>query len=331
MLVSGGRVCLDLGYDVLECTMKRAGLVGLLLAACSSENDLLSQVDAAPGDAAPDEETTLPADTALPEEETDTGDAGDSIKNQPPGAPSVVIHPESPGANHDLECVISEAAVDPDGDALTYSYTWEGGELLVADAVLDRSHTAEGETWRCVVSASDGALSGPEASASVDIGEAVYSEDLTSGLTYDASDCEYCPDEDWYTPEKAFDDSTGTGTDGWYVVWSGGPEWISVDFGAGNDRIITRYGLMGAAFHEGYNARSWILQGSSDEKTWADLHTVENATLEYVMYGGEPFVYFELSNAVAYRHYRLWITENNGGQPYHDSVGIVEIEMFEDG
>ena len=114
MLVSGGRVCLDLGYDVLECTMKRAGLVGLLLAACSSENDLLSQVDAAPGDAAPDEETTLPADTALPEEETDTGDAGDSIKNQPPGAPSVVIHPESPGANHDLECVISEAAVDPD-------------------------------------------------------------------------------------------------------------------------------------------------------------------------------------------------------------------------
>ena len=311
--------------------MTRAGLAGLMLWACSPENDLLSQGAPESGADSTIAADTPPADTAAPEDTSDTGETGEPAENQPPGAPAVVIRPEAPAANHDLECVISKDAVDPDGDALTYSYTWEGGELLVADAVLDRSHTAEGETWRCIVTASDGVLSGPEASASVDIGEAVYSDDLTSGLIYDASDCEYCPDEDWYTPDKAFDGSTGTGTDGWYVVWSGGPEWISVDFGAGNERAITRYGLMGAAFHEGYNARSWTLQGSSDEKTWTDLHTVEGATLEYVMYGGEPFVYFDLSNSVSYRHYRFWITENNGGQPYHDSVGIVEIEMFEDG
>lgn len=311
--------------------MTRAGLVVLLLTACTLESELQSQVEPELGESLPGAEDTTPSDSTAPQDTTDTQDTGARAENQPPGAPAVVIRPEEPAANHDLECVIAKEAVDPDGDVLAYSYTWEGGGLLVADAVLDRSYTAEGETWRCVVSASDGVLSGPEAEASVDIGEELYSEDLTSGLTYDASGCEYCPDEDWYTPDKAFDESTGTGTDGWYVVWSGGPEWISVDFGAGNERAITRYGLMGAAFHEGYSARSWILQGSSDEKVWTDLHTVEGATLEYVMYGGEPFVYFSFSNSVSYRHYRFWITENNGGQPHHDSVGTVEIEMFEDG
>ncbi len=311
--------------------MTRTWMAGLLLlAGCTPENEVLSQTAAEPGDTAPSTADTPPADTAAPTD-TSTPDTSTPAENHPPGAPTVAIQPAAPAANHDLECVLTEAAVDPDGDALTHQYTWEGGDLLVAGAVLDRSHTVEGETWRCVVTTSDGALSGPEASASADIGAAVYSEDLTSGLTYDASDCEYCPEQDWYTPDRAFDDSTGTGTDGWYVVWSGGPEWISVDFGAGNERAITRYGLMGAAFHEGYSARSWTLQGSSDEKTWTDLHAVADVALEYVMYGGEPFVYFAFFNTVAYRHYRLWITENNGGQPHHGSVGIVEIEMFEDG
>jgi hypothetical protein len=253
--------------------------------------------------------------------------------NRPPGSPVVEISPSSPGANHPLSCRITEPATDPDGDEVLYAYAWsvDGAPSDETSDTVSSADTRQGEEWTCTVAATDGALAGGSGSDTVTIDVEAYGEDITSGLVYDASSCSYCPDNDWYIPDKAFDDRLGTGTESWDAFWTDGvPQWISVDFGAGNERAITRYGLMGAAFHEGYRARDWTLQASDDEATWVTLHTVTDADLAYVMYGGEPFTYYALFNERKYRYYRIHVTANMGGQPYNNAVNIVEIEMMED-
>ena len=45
----------------------------------------------------------------------------------------------------------------------------------------------------------------------------------------------------------------------------------------------------------------------------------------YVMWGGEPFSRFSISNETAYRYWRGHVTNNMGGA----EMGIVEIEMME--
>lgn len=256
-----------------------------------------------------------------------------SEQNRAPGAPVVQISPGTPGSNHPLLCDLSEESVDPNGDAVSYGYQWaqNGAEVDATEAELSSEWTAEGDTWSCTVTPSDGELIGESASDSVTVGEPAYGGDITSesGVVYDASGCAYCPDNDWYIADKAFDDNTGTSANSWVVPWDGGPEWISVDFGSGNEKTITYYGLMGSAFHDGYRARSWQLEASQDEESWEVLHTVTDADLAYVMYGGEPFTYYAFANSEAYRYYRLWVTENMGGQPYNNELGIVEIEMME--
>ena len=262
---------------------------------------------------------------------TDTVQISD--QNQAPSAPVVQITPGEPGVNHPLHCQVLEESTDPNGDTVTYQFEWtqNGGKTSWIEPELSSEWTVEGDSWTCTARAFDGELFSESADNTVQIGPPAYGDDITdeSGVVYDASGCSYCPDEDWYTPDKAFDNSTGTGAECWVVPWSGGPEWISVDFGAGNEKTVTHYGLMGATFHEGYRARDWELQASHDETTWDVLHSVTDADLPYVMYGGEPFTYYDFTNTQAYRYYRLYVTENMGGQPYNNELGIVEIEMME--
>ena len=268
----------------------------------------------------------------------DSPPGSDSVQiaeqNRAPGPATVQITPGNPGTNHPLRCQILEESIDPNGDTVVYTYLWSqnGTETDFIDADISSDWTNEGDNWTCTVTPNDGELDGDNASDTVTIGEPAYGEDVTgeSGVVYDASGCSYCPDEDWYIPEKAFDNTPITGANSWVVPWSGGPEWISVDFGSGNEKTITYYGLMGATFHEGYRARNWQLEASQDEESWDVLHTVTDADLAYVMYGGEPFTYYSVSNTETYRYYRLYVTENMGGQPYNNELGIVEIEMMED-
>ena len=46
-------------------------------------------------------------------------------ENQAPGAPTVSIGPTSPVTGDDLVAVIDGDAADPEGDAVTYSYSWK--------------------------------------------------------------------------------------------------------------------------------------------------------------------------------------------------------------
>ena len=92
--------------------------------------------------------------------------------NGPPDAPVVAIDPAAPGSGDDLTLVFTTAAVDPDGDPLTYDIVWErdGVAAWSAAAPVPASETAKNERWSVRVRAFDGRVYGPEASASVTIG-----------------------------------------------------------------------------------------------------------------------------------------------------------------
>ena len=255
--------------------------------------------------------------------------------NVAPGAPVVAIVPAEPATNQPVRCEVVEPGVDPDGDPVSHAFAWwkDGVEAGIVGDSLVRADTSPGETWTCVAVATDGALESPEARVDAVITEARFSGDVTGlgGATYSASNCFLGCAEGTYAPGNAFDDNPGTsGYSTWHTTWTGGPEWIAVDFGEGNDKAITRYGLMGASFHPGYRVRDFSLQGSHDGATWVTVDSVSDANLTYVMYGGEPMTYFEHAHTEAYRHWRYLITDNEDGQTYADEVGIVEIEMFED-
>ncbi|MEC8425686.1 MAG: discoidin domain-containing protein, partial [Myxococcota bacterium] len=255
--------------------------------------------------------------------------------NRAPSAPEVAIHPSAPATNQPVTCVVETAPVDPDGDAVTVSFSWavDGADAGITGDTLARADTAPGEEWTCVATASDGVLTSPEAVATAAITEARYTGDITGlgGTTHTASSCFLGCSDTTYQAANAFDDNRGTaGYSTWHATWTGGPEWIAVDFGAGNAWAVTRYGLMGASFHEGYRVRDFSLQGSDDGVTWITVDTVTIASLAYVIYGGEPLSYWDVDNEDAYRHWRYLITDNEGGQPWADEVGIVEIEMFAD-
>lgn len=96
-----------------------------------------------------------------------SGPAG--VGNRPPTAPVVSIGPANPTAANGLFCK-AEGSVDPDGDVVTYRYQWDRNGTLMADRIyagLAATWTKAGQTWRCVVTPTDGNADGPSAEATV--------------------------------------------------------------------------------------------------------------------------------------------------------------------
>ncbi|MFO7946329.1 MAG: FlgD immunoglobulin-like domain containing protein [Armatimonadota bacterium] len=132
-----------------------------------------------------DDETTVPS-SATSEGETweceviaNDGDADSppatdavTIGNSPPSAPDVDVTPDKPVTDDDLS--VTATATDPDGEAVTYNYTWYKDGVHQADydgqTTVPASATSRGETWRCEVTANDGTTDGPAGSDSVTIG-----------------------------------------------------------------------------------------------------------------------------------------------------------------
>lgn len=91
------------------------------------------------------------------------------VRNTVPERPQrVSLHPPDPTAEDDLVCGW-DAAVDPDGDTLTYGVTWRrhGAWYAAVDestptSTLDHATTAAGDVWTCTVVAQD-----PDASPSM--------------------------------------------------------------------------------------------------------------------------------------------------------------------
>jgi hypothetical protein len=91
--------------------------------------------------------------------------------NRAPSAPSVSISPEAPTEDDVLTCVIEAESVDPDGDAVSYAYSWtvDGADAGVVSATVNAALTEAGQTWTCNVTASDGALTSAAGTAAVEI------------------------------------------------------------------------------------------------------------------------------------------------------------------
>jgi len=90
--------------------------------------------------------------------------------NTPPTQPVVGIRPDSPVSGQTLIC--DADSTDVDGDYLRYSYQWYKDDVLQPDQTVRRvfsEFTASGETWRVVVTPSDGREEGPPGEAGVTI------------------------------------------------------------------------------------------------------------------------------------------------------------------
>lgn len=116
-------------------------------------------------------------------------------------------------------------------------------------------------------------------------------------------------------PASAFDLNTGSK---WFNSNAGPSGWIQYDFGTGLTQTIKRYGVTSADDVPGRDPKDWQFQGSNDGVNWTLLDTQI----------GQSFVNryrtntYNISNATAYRFYRLNVTANNG-----DATGLQFSEL----
>lgn len=121
---------------------------------------------------ADDTARSSPPDTSPAEDSG--GDTGETATpNRAPGAPTVSISPGQPNDASTLKAVVEVEAVDPDGDAVAYTYVWAQNGVVVEAATagsVPPELTADGDTWEVSVTASDGLESSEPATASVVLG-----------------------------------------------------------------------------------------------------------------------------------------------------------------
>ncbi|MGI5819484.1 MAG: hypothetical protein ACOX9R_15450 [Armatimonadota bacterium] len=128
--------------------------------------------------------TTVPADRTVkgqiwrvvvtPDDGTNAGPSGEAsvtVRNSAPSAPSISLSPTSPRTSDTL-VTGAAGSTDPDGDDVTYEYTWyrDGAvQTSLKGATVSSERTAKGQTWRVVVIATDGSADSTGADASVTI------------------------------------------------------------------------------------------------------------------------------------------------------------------
>ena len=84
--------------------------------------------------------------------------------NHPPTAPVIDVLPEFPVTADELKCKIVAPSVDPDGDPISYTYEWCKNDMIqtgLTTNTVSYSETSKGETWKCVVTPTDGTENGP--------------------------------------------------------------------------------------------------------------------------------------------------------------------------
>jgi hypothetical protein len=124
------------------------------------------------------------------------------------------------------------------------------------------------------------------------------------------------------TPDKAFDNNTGTG---WYNradTTSTMPEWIKYDLGAGNTKtanMLRVYLAIVSAGHTGF--KNFTLQASNDDSNWDTIYTGLNTPNNSTGWKEYSFS----STPTAYRYWKIEMTDSY----YYYQNYLMEIEIIE--
>ena len=120
---------------------------------------------------------------------------------------------------------------------------------------------------------------------------------------------------------KAFNDSQSS----WWqsqIDPNSTPQWLKVDFGAGNSKVATKYTLTPAYDSStGLAPGTWTFDGSNNDSTWTQLDAQSGILMPTVGIKRE----FTFSNATAYRYYRIRITARAYSYP---AIAIGEMEIY---
>jgi len=174
--------------------------------------------------------------TVTPTDGADTGaslaSSSVTIRNSAPSAPVVAIDPAYPEAGDELFCDVTTEATDADGDAITYTVSWEqdGAAFGSASRTVWTGDTVAGtyvqdeEAWVCSVMASDGTDIGSAGEDEVFIGSFGVSADNPGQSCRDILDRRSTSEDGtyWIAPDgadayQAYCDMSSDGG-GWTLV-----------------------------------------------------------------------------------------------------------------
>jgi len=105
--------------------------------------------------------------------EDGSGAGGSGVDgNQPPGAPVTRLSPTIVSPLEPIRCVVDEWSIDPDGDTVSYRFSWLKDDRATdhTEMIIHGTDTEDGEVWTCVVTPFDGQVEGPAGVAAVSIG-----------------------------------------------------------------------------------------------------------------------------------------------------------------
>lgn len=140
----------------------------------TSSEDTSPPVDTSPAD-------TSTADTGDTDSDTgvDTGDTGDTAPvNGLPTAPVLHFIPAVPAPGVAFAAVMDTPSVDPEGDAVTYTWAWteNGVDAGLTDGNVPAERSVLGAVWQLTVTPSDGKGAGEAAQLTTTVGNEPPSE-----------------------------------------------------------------------------------------------------------------------------------------------------------
>jgi hypothetical protein len=100
-------------------------------------------------------------------------------------------------------------------------------------------------------------------------------------------------------------------------------KWLKYDFGS--TQSIDAFRVQSSNYFDTGSIKTFKLQGSTNDSTWDDLHSVTDATYTS---DNEWTPTYNLSSTASYRYYRLYITDNYDGWLGANVVEIAELELL---
>jgi len=136
--------------------------------------------------------------------------------------------------------------------------------------------------------------------------------DLTSDTSHSpfviSASSEFATLQKW----RAFDGGVGTGQ--YWIGTGGGVDYLQVDLGSGNARLLGSYAIQVNTVPEANRApKDFTLKGSNNGSDWTVLDTQTSQT---GWTSGQTRTFTISSPTTEYRYYRLDITANNGDATY---------------